>query len=85
MLIELDLNINHSESLLRHCTDFQPASVDCREDARLADAMEALAFAIKDSMNTRHSTLPPVKMIAPQLLEAATGLFGDRATTALHC
>ncbi|MGN2389597.1 hypothetical protein ACTACB_25000 [Pseudomonas syringae] len=79
MLIELDLNMDDSESLLRHCTNFQPASGDCRGDARLADALEALAFAIEDSMNTRHSTHPPVEMIALQLLEAATGLFGDRA------
>lgn len=56
MLIELDLNTNESESLLRHCTDFQPASVDCREDSRLAEVLEALAFAIEDSMDAKHTS-----------------------------
>lgn len=74
MLIELDLNINNTEALLHHCLDFQPGSGDPREDSRLADALEALASAIKDSMDTHQ----PVEMIAPELLEAATGLFGDR-------
>ncbi|MGP5108175.1 EamA family transporter [Pseudomonas helleri] len=51
MLIELDLNINNTEALLHHCLDFQPRSGDPREDSRLADALEALASAIKDSMD----------------------------------
>lgn len=79
MLIELDLNMNDSESLLRHCADFRPASGDCKEDSRLADALSALAFAIKDSMNAERSIVEPVEAIDPKLLGAAIGLFQDKA------
>lgn len=77
MLIELDLNMNDSESLLRHCADFEPASGDCREDSRLADALSALAFAIKNSMNAERSTVESMGEIDPELLGAAIRLFGD--------
>lgn len=79
MLIELDLNINDSESLLRHCAEFLPASGDCREDSRLADALAALAFAIKDSMSTELATEKSTEMIDPQLLESAISLFQHKA------
>jgi uncharacterized protein (DUF2384 family) len=79
MLIELDLNMNDAESLLRHCTSFHPASGDCREDSRLADALEALAVAIKDSMHTKHFSDESMETIDPVLLEAAISLFQDRA------
>ncbi|EMG4287945.1 TPA: DUF2384 domain-containing protein [Pseudomonas aeruginosa] len=79
MLIELDLNTNDSEALLRHCLDFQPSSGDVREDARLADALEALAFAIKTSMNSRHPSDEPVEAVDPGLLQAAINLFHDKA------
>lgn len=46
MHIELDLNRNDLEALLRHCQSFSPSSGDSREDRRLADALEALAEAL---------------------------------------
>lgn len=49
MLIELDLNQNDKDALLRHCQSYIPASGDAREDRRLADALEALAQAIEDA------------------------------------
>lgn len=44
--INLDLNQNDAEALLRHCKEHKPASGDHREDARLRDALEALREAI---------------------------------------
>ncbi|QXW42688.1 antitoxin Xre/MbcA/ParS toxin-binding domain-containing protein [Pseudomonas amygdali] len=79
MLIELDLNMNDAESLLRHCADFQPASGDAREDSRLSEALASLASAIKDSMNTRHCDSESMEVIDPKLLEAAIGLLQDQA------
>ena len=79
MLIELDLNMNDAESLLRHCVHYQPGSGDCREDSRLSDALASLASAIEDSMNTRHSECESMEVIDPKLLEAAIGLFQDQA------
>ncbi|CRM19353.1 antitoxin Xre/MbcA/ParS toxin-binding domain-containing protein [Pseudomonas sp. 35 E 8] len=73
MIITLDLNTNDAESLLRHCNVYQPTSDDCREDSRLRDALEALASAIKEAMNTRQS----METLDPNVLEAATALFGD--------
>jgi hypothetical protein len=47
MMIELDLNQNDADALLRHCRSFTPASGDAREDRRLADAVQELAEAIE--------------------------------------
>lgn len=52
MLIELDLNHNDAEALLRHCAQHQPSQGDFRENARLGEALEALAAAIEDAMNS---------------------------------
>jgi hypothetical protein len=46
MYVELDLNLNDLEALLRHCHAFIPSSGDKREDRRLADALKALAEAL---------------------------------------
>jgi len=79
MLIELELNTNDAESLLQHCTSYHPSSGDCGEDSGLSDAMGALAFAIRDTMNEKHLSDRSMEMIDPRLLEAATSLFGDKA------
>lgn len=79
MLIKLDLNMNDAESLLRHCADFQPATGDCREDSRLADALATLAFEIKASMYGERSTVKAMEAIDPRVLEAAIRLFQDEA------
>lgn len=79
MLIELDLNTNDIDALLHHCADHQPSSGDHREDARLTDALEALAFAIKDSMNAERLAAASMEAIDPKLLEAAIGLFQEKA------
>ena len=47
MLVQFDLNQNDREALLRHCQTFRPATDDAREDARLADALEALEEALQ--------------------------------------
>lgn len=49
MHIQLDLNHNDRDALLRHCQTFLPNSGDAREDARLVDAMEALATALTEA------------------------------------
>ena len=46
-MIELDLNTNDTEALLRHCQSFKPNSGDAREDRRLADALETLKEALQ--------------------------------------
>lgn len=46
MLIDLELNYNDLEALLRHCHDYTPRSEDAREDRRLMSALETLAEAI---------------------------------------
>lgn len=79
MLIELDLNTNDSEALLRHCTEYQPSSGDFREDARLADALEVLSVAIKTSMRAKQSSDESAETADPDLLETAINLFPDRA------
>lgn len=48
MLIELDLNTNDAQALLRHYTEHQPNCGDFRENARLRAALETLAAAIDD-------------------------------------
>ncbi len=78
MLIKLDLNTNDSELLLRHCAGYQPNSGDFREDSRLGEALEALASAINDAMQTKHAGVEAMEMIDPRLLEAAISLFGDQ-------
>lgn len=47
MLVQLDLNQNDRDALLRHCQSFRASSGDPREDARLADALEALQLALE--------------------------------------
>ncbi|MGF6167080.1 hypothetical protein M2426_000653 [Pseudomonas moraviensis] len=74
MLIELELNRNDAEALLRHCDAYEPNSGDYREDSRLADALETLASAIRESM-IKESMEP----VDPRLLDAAITLFGDTA------
>lgn len=39
MHIQLDLNRNDRDALLRHCQEFVPDSGDTRENARLAEAL----------------------------------------------
>ncbi|CAB5646591.1 hypothetical protein D3C76_1476740 [compost metagenome] len=56
MLVELDLNQNDRNALLRHCQTFIPASGDPREDRRLRDALETLAAALEEA-DTRESTI----------------------------
>jgi hypothetical protein len=46
-MIELDLNTNDAEALLRHAKGHVPNAGDPREDARLADALVDLADAIE--------------------------------------
>lgn len=46
MLIQLDLNRNDRDALLRHCQEFVPES----GDARLAEALEALIAALEDAI-----------------------------------
>lgn len=52
MHIQLDLNHNDLDALLRHCREFVPGSGDAREDSRLADALESLAAALEDALQT---------------------------------
>ena len=52
MHIQLDLNYNDRDALLRHCQAFVPDSGDAREDAHLADALEALAAALEEGSKT---------------------------------
>ncbi len=46
MHLSFYLNHNDREALIRHYTESVPASGDAREDARLADVLEALAEAL---------------------------------------
>lgn len=55
MLIELELNTNDAEALLRHCDGYEPSSGDYRDDSRLADALETLASAIKEGMDKKEA------------------------------
>ncbi|MBK4987596.1 hypothetical protein IAE39_000131 [Pseudomonas sp. S37] len=52
MLIQLDLNTNDCEALLRHCQSFRPESGDAREDRRLADALEELAEQVQQYLDS---------------------------------
>lgn len=55
MLIQLDLNQNDLEALLRHCQTHKPGTGDAREDQRLADALEALEEALEVANTARSS------------------------------
>ncbi|WP_304639661.1 hypothetical protein [Pseudomonas sp.] len=46
-MINLELNINDAEALLRHAKSYKPSSGDFREDCRLCDALSELAEAIE--------------------------------------
>lgn len=50
VVIDLDLNQNDAEALLRHCLEHKPGTGDHREDSRLRDALEALKDAISKAM-----------------------------------
>lgn len=78
MLIQLDLNMNDAQALLRHCTDYQPDSGDFRENVRLREALETLTAALGDAMSTNHGSTDSSETIDPQLLSAALRLFGDK-------
>ncbi|WP_060483633.1 hypothetical protein [Pseudomonas sp. NBRC 111119] len=54
MHIQLDLNHNDRDALLRHCREFVPSSGDAREDSRLADALETLAVALEQALLMKH-------------------------------
>ncbi|WP_236192383.1 MULTISPECIES: hypothetical protein [Pseudomonas] len=47
MLVELDLNTNDLEALLRHARGFHPEIDDARERQRLIDALDQLADALE--------------------------------------
>lgn len=79
MLIQLDLNVNDAEALLRHCAGHEPDTGDFRENARIREALETLAAALEDAMGPNHGSLESPETIDPQLLDAALSLFGDKA------
>ncbi|WP_353232300.1 antitoxin Xre/MbcA/ParS toxin-binding domain-containing protein [Pseudomonas helleri] len=78
MLIQLDLNMNDAQALLRHCNEYQPSSGDFREDARLRESLETLIAAIGDAMSANHGGVDTRETFDPQLLDAALRLFGDK-------
>jgi hypothetical protein len=45
-MIELDLNTNDAEALLRHCESYVPTDDDPREKRRLQATLEALREAL---------------------------------------
>jgi hypothetical protein len=49
-MIELDLNANDCEALIRHCESFVPAGDDPRERRRLQDALETLREALESHL-----------------------------------
>ncbi|MGU9842387.1 antitoxin Xre/MbcA/ParS toxin-binding domain-containing protein [Pseudomonas fluorescens] len=79
MLIQLDLNVNDAEALLHHCAGHEPDTGDFRENARIREALETLAVALEDAMSPAHGSGESPETIDPQLLDAALGLFGDKA------
>lgn len=79
MLIEFELGINDAEALMHHCADHQPDTGDFRENARLTEALQALASAINDAMKPERCCEESKTTIDPQLLGAALALFGDKA------
>ena len=52
MLVELDLNMNDFEALLRHARDFKPALEDVRENRRLRDALDELVTALEKAVRS---------------------------------
>ena len=51
-MIELDLNTNDAEALLRHCESYVPADDDPREKRRLKAALETLREALVEHFRT---------------------------------
>ncbi|WP_341533493.1 hypothetical protein [Pseudomonas viridiflava] len=78
MLIELELNTNDAEALLRHSDAHQPDSGDVREDSRWRDALETLACAVRERMSVKGT-------VDPRVLEAATAMFGNAAFQSNGC
>ncbi|HAL69153.1 MAG TPA: hypothetical protein DCP84_15970 [Pseudomonas sp.] len=74
MLIEFELGINDAEALMHHCADHQPDTGDFRENARLAEALQALASAINDAMSPEPACGESTTTIDPQLLRAVIAL-----------
>lgn len=64
-LIKLKLGIDDAEALARHCAHHQPNSSDFRENARLAEAMLALASAINDACPLSFYTWDQRKQSSP--------------------
>jgi hypothetical protein len=56
-MIEMDLNTNDAEALLRHCQGFRPLSGDGREDRRLSEALEALQEALERHLHPEGASL----------------------------
>lgn len=54
MQIDLELNTNDAEALLRHAREFQPSSGDAREDRRLRDALDELVRAMEQAGDSPH-------------------------------
>lgn len=84
MLIELDMNTNDAQALLRHCTEHQPNCGDFQENARLREALETLAAAIYDAMSEKPEYAESLATIDPQLLDAAMNLLGNKVN-AVDC
>ncbi len=55
MVIQLDLNYNDSDALLRHCQTFTPKTDDPREDQRLRDALDAIVEAMQEASQNPHA------------------------------
>jgi hypothetical protein len=53
MRIELELNENDADALLRHCQEHKPDSDDRREDRRLQSALEDLRNAILEARSNQ--------------------------------
>jgi len=49
VIIKLELDVKHLETLQRHARQFQPLSDDTQEDRRLRDALHELANALENS------------------------------------
>lgn len=64
---------------MHHCADHQPDTGDLRENARLTEALQALASAINDALSPEPACGESTTTIDPQLLREAISLFGDKA------
>lgn len=49
ILVKLELDVKHLETLLKHARQFQPSSDDAQEERRLRDALHELANALENS------------------------------------